>query len=71
VNTLIKFACSCGWKEDIGVDVYSGILICGAFTLVCPRCGSLTHIPNVSVALPAKLQPRGIPTLDVDAMDRG
>lgn len=70
MNILIKFNCTCGWKEDIGVDVYSGVLIRGAFTLFCPSCGSVTHLPDVAVAMPAKLHAVRVRSQPIDPMDR-
>lgn len=61
MNILLHFNCGtkdCGWQEDIGVDIHTGLVIEGSITFVCPRCGSITVAKNIIAALPVRFLPR-------------
>jgi len=62
VNILFSFRCGttvCGWAEDIGVDVRTGLVIKGDITFVCPKCGHITTISDFIAMLPVIFLPPG------------
>lgn len=59
MSTIINFTCphtECGWQEEIGIDVKSGMLIKGDITLICPVCGGMIHVGNQILLVPAKIK---------------
>lgn len=48
-TTLMQFKCACGFEEPIGVDISVGIIIRGSISMVCPACGSIIHVEDVTM----------------------
>lgn len=54
MNILINFRCACGYEEPIGVDPHCGVIIEGAVTVICPKCGAIIRTDNVRAVVPVK-----------------
>ena len=61
---LIEFKCGCGYTETIGMDIRSGVVIKGSITLICPKCGAITHAADTLLLSPVQFMapPRGVST---------
>jgi predicted RNA-binding Zn-ribbon protein involved in translation (DUF1610 family) len=58
VNILIGFKCAgCGYEEPIGVDIRAGVILEGAITIICPKCGNITRQDNVRAMVPVRFIP--------------
>lgn len=54
MNILINFRCACGYEEPIGVDPQCGVILEGAVTVICPKCGAIIRTDNVRAMVPVK-----------------
>jgi hypothetical protein len=47
----------CGYEEPIGVDIRAGVILEGAVTVICPKCGAITRQDNVRAIVPVRFIP--------------
>jgi hypothetical protein len=56
MSVLLNFRCPCGYEEAIGVEPTCGVILEGAVTIICPKCGNITRTDNVRAMTPCRFQ---------------
>jgi hypothetical protein len=64
---LLNMKCACGYSEDIGVDIRSGVIVKGDITIICPKCGAIMNMANAIILSPVQF----IPPNRTNVTDRG